>query len=144
MRLSVWWCILWLWHRRNLLGYKGYRYPHFLDWGYRTPTFQDEKVKNLLSPTVNRGDLRGLNYNILWWIKIFIIKLSDGVPPHPTPLGELTTLSQTSESDKEGYFLPILLPFRLETKERLVLLLNWYPYFSDQSYAPDIASILWP
>jgi len=26
-------------------------------------TFQDEKVKNLLSPAVNRGDLRRLNYN---------------------------------------------------------------------------------
>ena len=29
---------------------------------YRTATFQDEKVKNLLSPAVNRGDLRRLNY----------------------------------------------------------------------------------
>jgi len=37
-------------HRRNLRGYEEYRYPHFLDWGYSTPTFQDEKVKNLLSP----------------------------------------------------------------------------------------------
>jgi len=27
--------------------YEWYRYPHFLDWWYRTPTFQDEKVKNL-------------------------------------------------------------------------------------------------
>ena len=26
-------------------------------------TFQDEKVKNLLSPAVNRGDLQSLNYN---------------------------------------------------------------------------------
>jgi len=26
-------------------GYEGYWYPHFLDWGYCTPTFQDEKVK---------------------------------------------------------------------------------------------------
>jgi len=39
-------------------GYEGYRYPHFLDW-----SVQDEKVKNLLSPAVNRSDLRGLNYN---------------------------------------------------------------------------------
>ena len=38
--------------------------PHvFLTEGYRTPTFQDEKVKNLLSPAVNRGDLLRLNYN---------------------------------------------------------------------------------
>jgi len=29
-------------------GYEGYQYPHFLDWGYSTPTFQDENVKNLL------------------------------------------------------------------------------------------------
>jgi len=29
--------------------------------GYRTPTFQDEKVENLQSPAVNRGDLRRLN-----------------------------------------------------------------------------------
>ena len=26
--------------------------------GYRTPTFQDEKVKNLPSSAVNRGDLQ--------------------------------------------------------------------------------------
>ena len=25
--------------------------------GYRAPTFQDEKAKNLLSPAANRGDL---------------------------------------------------------------------------------------
>ena len=31
--------------------------------GYRTYTFQDEKVKNLLSSAFNRGDLRRLNYN---------------------------------------------------------------------------------
>ena len=31
--------------------------------GYRTPTFQAENVKNLLSPAVNRGDLRRFNYN---------------------------------------------------------------------------------
>jgi len=26
-------------HRRNFRGYDGYAYPHFLKWGYRTPTF---------------------------------------------------------------------------------------------------------
>ena len=31
--------------------------------GYSTPTFQDEKVKNLLSPAVKRSDLLRLNYN---------------------------------------------------------------------------------
>ena len=45
--------------------------------------FQDEKVKNLRSPAYNRGDLRRLNYN--------------------KTAGELMTLSQTSESDGEGF-----------------------------------------
>ena len=31
--------------------------------GYSNPIFQDEKVKNLLSPAVNRGNLWRLNYN---------------------------------------------------------------------------------
>ena len=49
-------------------------YPYFLDWAfhpekwgyctsqterYSTPTFQNEKVKNLLSPAVKRSDLPG-------------------------------------------------------------------------------------
>jgi len=34
------------------------------------------------------------------------------------------------------YFLLVFLPSSLETKRRLVLLLNWYPHFLDQSYAP--------
>ena len=33
------------------------------------------------------------------------------------------------------YFLPILLSFRLGTQGCLVLLLNLYPHFLDQSYA---------
>ena len=43
--------------------YEGYRYCHYLDWGTVAPTFQNEIVKNLLLPAVNRGDLRRLNYN---------------------------------------------------------------------------------
>ena len=35
----------------------------FLDWGVLYPTFQDEKVENLMSPAVNKGDLLRLNYN---------------------------------------------------------------------------------
>ena len=97
-------------HMRNLP-------PTFWTEGYSTPTFQDEKVKNLLSSAVNRGDLRRINYN-----------------KTRTSLGELMTFSQTPESD--GCFLPILLPFRLRTQGRLVLLLNWYPHFLDQSYTP--------
>jgi len=34
------------------------QYPHFLDWGYRTPTFQDTGEKF----AVIRGDLWRLNY----------------------------------------------------------------------------------
>ena len=36
--------------------------PTFWTEGYRTPTFRDEKVNNLLSSVVNRGDLQILNY----------------------------------------------------------------------------------
>jgi len=50
-------------HIGAIYGYDGYRYPTFWTEGYSTPTFQDEKVKNLLSPAVNRGDLWRLNYN---------------------------------------------------------------------------------
>ena len=37
--------------------------PTFWTERYGTPTFQDEKMKNLLSPAINRGDLQRLNYN---------------------------------------------------------------------------------
>ena len=46
-----------------------------------------------------------------------------------------TTLSQTPESNKNGYFRPIFLPSLLRTQRRLVLLLNWYPTFKTKSYA---------
>jgi len=36
------------------------------------------------------------------------------------------TLSQTHESDEEGYFLSILLPSRLGIQGCFVVLLNWY------------------
>ena len=50
-------------------------------------------------------------------------------------MGELTTLSQTPESDEEGVqFLPIHLLSRLGTQGHLVLILNWYPHFLDQSF----------
>jgi len=105
-------------HRRNLRGErtKGYRYPTLFGLKGTVPlTFQDEKVKNLLSPDVNRGDLRRITVN----------PFSAGAPPR-TPLGELTTLSQTPELMRRGHYLPILLHFRLWTQGRLVLLLNWY------------------
>ena len=31
-------------NRLNFRGYDGYAYPHFLKWGYRTPTFKRYKV----------------------------------------------------------------------------------------------------
>jgi len=72
-------------HRRNLREYEGYRYHTFWTDGYRTPSFQDEKVKNLLSSAVNRGDLRILNYN----------KTVFGRAPPWIQLRGLTTLIQT-------------------------------------------------
>jgi len=51
------------WHRRNLWGMRGTDTPIFWTKGYRTPTFQEEKVKNLLLPAVNRSDLLRLNHN---------------------------------------------------------------------------------
>jgi len=56
-------------HRRNIRGHEPvcltipYRYPTFWTEGYSTLTFQDKKVKNLLSPAVNRSDLLRINYN---------------------------------------------------------------------------------
>jgi len=58
-------------------------------------------MKNLLSPAVNRGDLRRLNYN----------KTVFGRGSTRTPLGELTMLSQTPESDEEGILPPQSHPF---------------------------------
>jgi len=46
----------------------------------------------------------------------------------------------TERVDEEGYFLPILLPSRLWTQGRLVLLLNWYLHFLDQSHASGLST----
>ena len=100
--------------------------PTFWTEGYSNPIFQDEKVKNFLSPAANRSDLRRLSYN----------KTIFGRGSARTQLAESMTLSQTPESDEEESYLPILLPFRFGTQGCLVLLLNWYPHFLDQSYAP--------
>jgi len=70
-----------------------------------------------------------LSTEAICWVKITI-------KPFSAPLGELMTLSQTHQSDEEGYFLHILLSSRLGTQRCFVLLLNWYPHFWDQSYAP--------
>jgi len=44
-------------------------------------------------------------------------------------MGELTTLSQTQESDEERLLLPL-------SPRNLVLLLNWYPSLLDESCGP--------
>jgi len=49
--------------RRNLRRTTGTGTPLFGLMGPVPITFQDKKVKNLLSPAVNRSDLRKLNYN---------------------------------------------------------------------------------
>ena len=90
-------------------------------------TFQDEKVKNWLSPAVNRGDLRKLSYNKT----IF----GQGSASDPAERAYDETLSQTP--DEEGILPPHFPPLSLRTHGRLVLLLNRYPHFLDQSYAPD-------
>jgi len=113
--------------------YEGYRYPTFWTDGYRIPTFQDEKVKNLLSPAVNRSDLRRLICN----------ETNFDRSSAPDPLRELTTLSRTPESDEEGILSPHSPPFSPRIDGRLVLLLNLYPHFLDQSYNPlSLASSL--
>jgi len=93
-------------------------YPHFSGWK------GEEFTANITA--VNRGDLRRLNYyknRFRPWLRI--------------PLGELATLSQTPESDGEGIPPPYFPPSRLRTKGHLILLLNWYAHFLDQSYAPN-------
>ena len=85
--------------------------------GYSTPTFQDEKVKNLLSPAVNRSDLRRLSYNktIFGW--------SSALDPDERAHDAL----QTPELDEEGILPPHFPPLSLRTQGRLVLFLNRYP-----------------
>jgi len=82
----------------------------------------------LLSSAVNRGDLQRLNY----------IKPFSRPELHPGPCWERSCRSSRPIS-RMGMGIPpppppcILLPSRLWTQERLVLLLNWY--FLDQCYA---------
>jgi len=73
-------------YRHNYWGMRGTRTP-FLDWGTVPPTFQDEKVKNLLLFDVNRGDLCTLNYT----------KAVFGLGSAPDPIERAQTLSQTQE-----------------------------------------------
>ena len=52
---------------------------------------------------------------------------------HRTPLRELTTISQTPSDEEGDTFSPFFSPVA-SGQGRLVLLLNWYPHFLDQSY----------
>jgi len=74
-----------------------YRYPTFWTEGYSTPHFSGQKMKNLLSPAVNRGDLWILNYNKPFFGRTPLVA-------HDTP-----ALSPHSRMRRE-YFLSILLP----------------------------------
>jgi len=85
-------------HGRNL---RGVPVSPLFGLGYRTPTFQDEKVKNLLLSAVNRGVLRRLNYKKTFSAGVLSQTpqrelMSDalpdlrvgweGIPPHHSPL----------------------------------------------------------
>ena len=60
-------------------------------------------MKNFLSSTVNKGDMRRLNY--MYNKTVF----GQGSAPDPA-IGELTTLSQAPKSDEEGILPPIFPP----------------------------------
>ena len=108
-------------HRSNLRGYEGCWYTTtFWTEGYRTPTFQDEKVKNLPSPAVNRRDLRRPSYN-------------KSRSSAPDPAGRAHDTLRSQRRMRRWYLLPVLIHSR---QRRLVLLLSWYSHFLEQSYAP--------
>jgi len=69
-------------------------------------------------------------------IIIIINKTIFGRGSTQDPAGRAHNALPNPRVDEEEYFLPILLPFRLGIQGRLVLLLNRYPHFLDQSYAP--------
>jgi len=82
-------------------------------------------VKNLLSPAVNKSDLRRLNYN----------KTIFGRSSAPDPaIGELTSLSQTPESDEEGILPPHSPPLLPRGLSALRFPSELVPHFLDQSY----------
>jgi len=83
-------------HRRNTRGTRGTGTPTFWTEGFSTPTFQDEKVKNLLSPAVNRGDLWRLNYN----------KTIFGLGSAPDLAGRAHDALPDPKSDEEGILPP--------------------------------------
>ena len=78
----------------------------------------------MLSSIVNRDDLHRLNYNKTVFSRGAI-----------RPAGRARDALPDSESDRKGYLIPTVLPFRWDPGH-LVLLLKWYSHFLDKSYLP--------
>jgi len=84
--------------------------PNILDWEYCTPTFQDEKVKNLLSSAVNRSDLLRLNYNkTVFWPGLrngscWKSSRCSSRPPHRTGTGYLLPIPLLVSRPKGALF----------------------------------------
>jgi len=88
-------------------------------------TFQEEKVKNLLSPAVipvnsNRGHLRRLNYN-------------------KTIFGRARTHTTLTDPESNQMWRDTSSPFSSLSPRRSPSELV-YPHFLDQSYAPGVAA----
>ena len=86
--------------------------------------FQDEKVKNLLSPAVNKSDLWILNYD----------KTIFGRGSARTPWESFNLHPQSRM--RRGYFLSIFLPFRFGTQEPHSFSELVPPLFRPKYYAP--------
>ena len=101
-----------------IYGYEWYRYPHFLDWGVQYPSHFRTKSEEF-SVTCCQQKRSA----------VFTIKTIFGRSYTSDPRCESSWRSLRSQGRmRRGYFLPILLPFRLMAKGRIVLRVNWYPW----------------
>jgi len=91
-------------------------------------TFHDEKVKNLLSSAVNRGDLWRLNYN-----KTVFGALN--------PTGRAHDAFPDSRIGWEGIPLPCFPPLSSRDQRVPSSPFELVPHFLDQSYAPGATSL---
>jgi len=110
-------------HGRNLLGYEGYRYPHFLDWGVLYPHLS--WMKRWICR--HRGDLRRLNYNKT------VFGLGSALDLAGRARDTLPDL-RVGWRWGGGYFYS---PPHLSRYPRAPSPSTWYPHFLDQSYAPS-------
>jgi len=113
-----------------------YRYSPFWTEGYSTPTFQNEKVKNLLSPAVNRGDLRRLNYN----------KTIFGLGSASDPAGRAHDALPDPKVGWGGIWLPPHSDHSSPFSARdlwTVLFLNWYPSLFRPKLRPWEVADIW-